>query len=307
MMSQSETDLLKSSAVIILNHDTADLVYDLAMKIVKEIPISIIIIDNSLHDEQSKILKSIQERYSNVTLRILSANYGYSHGNNAGIEIARNSGKKFAIICNPDIAIEESKIAEVFLSLLRKTSLENIILAGPAIINENSKLNRYQSPKYRPRFFWLFTYNIFYPLSYLIGKVFRNLVISRGRRERRVFMVQGSFFALDIEKMGKIGFFPEKVFLTHEEEIIGLNILETPFRVIFDPSIHVFHNHSASFSKNSLTFQEEKFKEGFNRMVDTMKLSEIERNLLVKTMKWRLFIARIGKHMLIKRRKEAEK
>ena len=42
-------------------------------------------------------------------------------------------------------------------------------------------------------------------------------------------------------------------------------------------------------------------------MVDTMKLSEIERNLLVKTMKWRLFIARIGKHMLIKRRKEAEK
>ncbi len=307
MMSQSEIDLLKSSAVIILNHNTADLVCNLVMKIIKEITISIIIIDNSLHDEQSRILKSMQERYSNVTLRILSANSGYSQGNNKGIEIAKSNGKKFAIICNPDIAIEENKIAEVFLCLLRKASLENIIVAGPAIINRDSILNGYQSPKYRPRFFWLFIYNTFYPLSYLIGKLFRNLVLSTSRRERKVFMVQGSFFALDIEKMGKIGFLPEEVFLTHEEEIIGLKILETAFRVIFDPSIHVFHNHSASFSKNSLTFQEEKFKEGFYRMVDTMKLSEMKRNLLVKTLKWRLLLVRIGKHMFSKTIKEAEK
>lgn len=303
MMSQSEIDLLRSSAVIILNHNTADLVCNLVMKIMKEIPISIIIIDNSLSDEQARTLKSLQDRYSNVILQILNVNLGYSQGNNLGIEIAKKDGKKYAIVCNPDIDIEENRIEEVLICLLRKISPENTIVVGPAIINRNSILNRYQSPKYRPRFFWLFIYNIFYPLSYLIGKFFRKLILSTSRRERKVFMVQGSFFALDIQKMERIALFPERVFLTHEEEIIGLNILDTPFEVIFDPTIHVFHNHSASFSKNSLAFQEERFKEGFHQMVDTMKLSKIKRTLLVKTLKWRLILARFGKHMVIQKTK----
>ncbi len=72
--------------------------------------IEIIVIDNS-NDDQFK--KKIETKYKNVKCILSKKNLGMGGGNNLGIE---NVNKDFALILNPDVALENNSLNEIFIA-----------------------------------------------------------------------------------------------------------------------------------------------------------------------------------------------
>jgi N-acetylglucosaminyl-diphospho-decaprenol L-rhamnosyltransferase len=105
------------TSIITVNYRVAHLIKDLVESIEKCPPPDsweLIIVDNSLDNEQASELKKLEEGRSNLKVIISDKNLGFSGGNNLGISKAEG---EYLVFLNPDIVVRENCIGELVMYL----------------------------------------------------------------------------------------------------------------------------------------------------------------------------------------------
>ncbi|MBI2595561.1 glycosyltransferase [Candidatus Daviesbacteria bacterium] len=116
----------------------------------------IIIVDNGSRDGSRKILKKIQEKYTNVQLINLTKNYGFAAGNNYGIRKAQG---KYIALLNNDCFVDRNWLKELVKVAEKKNNLFAIssrILLYPNFFYVNFK----NSIKFQENSFYLVKSNL---------------------------------------------------------------------------------------------------------------------------------------------------
>ena len=121
-------------SVIIVSYKSDHVIENCINSIDSEI--EIVVIDNS---NNIQLKKKIETKYRNVKCILSKENLGMGGGNNLGI---KNVDKDFALILNPDVALEKNSMNEIFIEskniddfgiiapILSKDKYPNYILKG---------------------------------------------------------------------------------------------------------------------------------------------------------------------------------
>ena len=179
----------------------------------------------------------------------LDNNYGYAKGNNFGLKLAFELGCKYAVISNNDVMLEIPVIDQLLQCI--KMS-ENAAVIGPKILGIH---NEQQGPYERLTLYHYFFYPVFFPLSWPVDKV-RKMVMHSDDLEAKgcgrikyPYRVMGSFMLVDLEVIGKIGWFDENTFLYAEESILAEKLLKQGYRMAYTDSVYVRHVHGSPTKK----------------------------------------------------------
>jgi N-acetylglucosaminyl-diphospho-decaprenol L-rhamnosyltransferase len=211
---------------------------------------NIIIIDNSNNYNYKKIIK---KKYPKIIYITSKKNLGYGAANNLGIAKSKNTN---VLILNPDAIITKNNytMLENYIN-----NIKNYGILLPLIKNKNSeiifkkKINKPQIANYKD-----------------IGKGY----------------VSGCAMLINKEKLKKIGFFDEKIFLYKEETDLIKRCSDSNIKVYMLPRCHVRHIGTSSHN-NSLNFEMELsrnwhwmwsnfyfYKKNFNFLYAVIKMSK---------------------------------
>ena len=168
--------------------------------------IEIIVIDNS-NDDQFK--KKIETKYKNVKCILSKKNLGMGGGNNLGIE---NVNKDFALILNPDVALENNSLNEIFIA---SKEIDKFGIIAPISIKDE------------------------YP----------NYILKKGKnfdpeKPFKVKSVDGYAMLLNLKQLKKIdnfNFFDENFFLYLENEDLCKRLIEKNEDIYIIPKSKINH------------------------------------------------------------------
>jgi len=168
--------------------------------------IEIIVIDNSNNDQ---FKKKIETKYKNVKCILSKENLGMGAGNNLGI---KNVNKDFALILNPDVALENSSLNEIFIA---SKEVDNFGIIAPISIKDE------------------------YP----------NYILKKGHnfdpeKPFKVKSVDGYAMLLNLKKLKKLNdfdFFDENFFLYLENEDLCKRLLENNENIYIFPKSKIHH------------------------------------------------------------------
>ena len=168
--------------------------------------IEIVVIDNS-NNEQFK--KKIETKYKNVKCILSKENLGMGAGNNLGI---KNVDKDFALILNPDVALEKNSMKEIFISSKRIDEF--------GIIAPISSKDEY--PNY----------------------ILKNDHNFESEKPFKVKSVDGYAMLLNLKRLKKIddfNFFDENFFLYLENEDLCKRLIEKNENIYISPKSKIHH------------------------------------------------------------------
>ena len=168
--------------------------------------IEIIVIDNSNNDQ---FKKKIETKYKNVKCILSKENLGMGAGNNFGI---KNVNKDFALILNPDVALEKSCLNEIFIA---SKEVDNFGIIAPISIKNE------------------------YP----------NYILKKGHnfdpeKPFKVKSVDGYAMLLNLKKLKKkndFNFFDENFFLYLENEDLCKRLTENNENIYIFPKSKIHH------------------------------------------------------------------
>ena len=168
--------------------------------------IEIIVIDNSNNDQ---FKKKIETKYKNVKCILSKENLGMGAGNNYGI---KNVNKDFALILNPDVALEKSCLNEIFIA---SKEVDNFGIIAPISIKNE------------------------YP----------NYILKKGHnfdpeKPFKVKSVDGYAMLLNLKKLKKkndFNFFDENFFLYLENEDLCKRLTENNENIYIFPKSKIHH------------------------------------------------------------------
>jgi len=236
--------------IIILNYNTYYETIKCIESIIKTIDISTIriyIIDNASQNDSLKILNEKYSLKPFIKIIISKINGGYSSGNNIGIDACLADGINYAIISNNDVIFTENAIQDMY-DFISRTN--NVIVVGPRIIDLNSNYQKSITLKKQ---------------SY-IGFLFQNSFFESKIKELstsnpfEVYTVSGCCFVADLKKFKEIGAFDKSTFLYNEENILGVQIEKSYYKVIYFPKTTVIHAHGGTTGKNNMLINTEFMK-----------------------------------------------
>lgn len=231
------------NALVVLNYNDYETTASFLNKI-KDYKILdlIVVVDNNSTDNSYKELLKIK----NGKIDIIKAfkNGGYGYGNNIGIKHAiEKLGSCNIIVSNPDIVVKENVIKKLFKDLNKDNKYA---IVGP-VINTHGKISR----------------------AFKITNGFEEMIISIPKigtklKEKiiaykdsyykeelnEVDCVSGCFFAFKSDVFEKINFYDEGLFLYYEEMVISKKVKELGYKVMFDNTVEIIHNHSVTIDKN---------------------------------------------------------
>ena len=168
--------------------------------------IEIIVIDNSNNDQ---FKKKIETKYKNVKCILSKENLGMGAGNNLGI---KNVNKDFALILNPDVALENNSMNEIFVA---SKEVDNFGIVAPISIKDE------------------------YP----------NYILKKGHnfdpeKPFKVKSVDGYAMLLNLKKLKKLNdfnFFDENFFLYLENEDLCKRLIENNENIYIFPKSKIHH------------------------------------------------------------------
>ncbi len=173
----------------------------------------VIVVENS-SDEKFK--DNLEQKYPNIECILTNSNLGYAKGNNLGLSRVKT---KFALILNPDAALEENTIKNFFSS---SKKIKNFSMLGPAKQNEFSQIDDNQDKE-----------DIF-----------------------EVDKLKGFAIFLNMEQFKEIGFFDENFFIYLEEIDLCKRLKEKNKKIFLDKNIVIHHLGGSSHNK-SIDFEME--------------------------------------------------
>ncbi|EOH86872.1 hypothetical protein UAS_01334 [Enterococcus asini ATCC 700915] len=188
------------------------------------------------HSESAYVEKLKSFKFANIIEG--SENTGFGHGHN---EILLHQRGKYALICNPDIVIEEADL-QVLLQKIEETP--NTVAAFPSVYNSDG------TPQYliRKRLA-VFDYLLRFLPSKTLKRIFekrlsdfecRNL---SNTEDTAIKMGSGCLMLVDLEKYKKIGGFDERFFMYFEDNDLCLRLASDGDSLLYVPSAKIVHHY----------------------------------------------------------------
>lgn len=239
-------------AMIVLNYNSCILTVNAVNHLLSfNSELQVIIVDNSSTDNSKKILTSEYIGISNVHLIFNDNNLGYAHGNNIGIEYARNlENIKYIGIMNPDVLADISVIEE----LVKVLNIHNDIGLITTAVYYNGKYFIPNQCAWRiPQIIDMLTLGTF------IGYISVHFLSRFGYKsntqgyyfpeyysnKKLVFVdvVQGCFFMGKLDTFLVIDKLDEHTFLYYEENILAAKIRKLGKNNAVLTKHYIQHNH----------------------------------------------------------------
>lgn len=263
---------------IVLNYNTYDDTMNFVKSVeknVKKTEYEIIIVDNHSSDNSGNLLKKEFENNKNITVILNNDNYGFSKGNNIGIEYGVKELKcDFIVMTNSDTCIIQNDFCENIVSEYEK-SFAAII--GPEVNNPDGN---FQFPVYPESHInikklkkLVFALRVHLFLNKIgLDNVCSNLLKLVKKEKKTVFenrrkedvILHGSciiftpkYFTADL-----IGI-PEKTKFYCEEQFIYLYAKKNNFKIVYNPQIKILHKingATANTYKNNKSKMEFKYQ-----------------------------------------------
>ena len=237
--------------IVILNYKTWQLTVACVNSIRKtyQSKYRIYIVDNASPNESYEKLYELYKNDKNVECILAEANGGFAKGNNLGVKACVKDGIQYAVITNNDIIFQEG-----CLEGLEKTVVDNVnaVMVAPKILDVNQ---RFITPPWKRRQSLLQYLNIADAREHIFRE--EELV-----GIKKVYMVSGCCFLIDVNKFSKMGAFDENTFLYNEEGILAMQAEENRFDILYNGEVSVIHNHGASTDKGTLSSDVEIMRSG---------------------------------------------
>ncbi len=178
----------------------------------------ILVLDNHSGDD----LSGLEKKYPAVRFYYSDKNGGFGAEHNF---LAQKSEGEYILILNPDIKIVQPNTT---VRLIKLAGEAGAAVVGPKLINEKGQQHWDHGELGKN------------PIKNKLGLSYWKVRKNRGE----VAWVSGAVFLVRRGEFEKIGGFDEKFFLYKEEEDLCLRLRQTGLKVIYDPSIEVFHHGS---------------------------------------------------------------
>ena len=231
-------------SIIIVNHNSLDLLSDCLRTLhefTKDVSFEVIIVDNNTTEGN---IDDIVNPYPKVTLIKNDSNRGFGPANNQGLEIA---GGEYILFLNNDTKFIENSVKIVLDFVLTRN--EDIII-GPKLLNSDFSLQRstYKFPSPWETFCSnLFLYLIF-PKSRLFSKF--HLMNNQITHVSETDVVIGAFLFCKFSLLKKLGGFDEKFYFYSEETDLCYRLKKGGGKILYFPDTSVLHVKAATVNKN---------------------------------------------------------
>lgn len=194
----------------------------------------ILVVDNGSKDESPEL---IRKKYPEVNLITNPNNRGFARANNQGIQASRGD---YVLLLNTDTAVPPGTLPAL-LKILK--SDEGIGAVGPLLYSNE---DRYQvSFGYKVDFFQEMLKRSL--LNYIWKKRLRSI-----SRNIAVRWLSGACLLIRKASLEEVRFFDENFFLYFEDIDLCYRLRKKKYRLIFTPSVKVYHKGGGSSVAESL-------------------------------------------------------
>lgn len=268
------------NAIMILNYNDYETTNSFVNLILSYKPLDLIlIVDNKSTDNSYEKLKHFKD--DRIKVISTKSNLGYAYGNNYGLNyLDTNYNIDNVIISNPDIAVSEASIVNIFEYLDKSNS---IACVSGKISNSNGELAK--------NFAWkLPTYGMLLSsTSLIVYKIFEKLLnysFYYNENEYKdyqlvnVDVISGCFFGTKMKSIRDVGFFDESTFLFGEENILFFKFKEKGYKNTILMNENIVHHHGVSINKsikNEVARQNILLKSNMVYLNDYLKIGCIRR------------------------------
>lgn len=230
----------------------------------KDMEYEVIIVDNDSKDNTRLIVKSIEEKYSNIKL-INSKNRGFNAGNNIGI---KNSSGEFIALLNPDTILLNNAF-KIIINNMRK--YKKIGPCGATLYDYNKNLTM--------------SHGVFPTVKETILRSARlrdykkYYLADTSVKVMKVDFPSGADFVFRREIIKDIGLMDEKYFLYFDETDYALRCKKFGFKSYLFTEAKIIHVQGKS-TEGVSEFSREQFQKSFIRYLNK-NTSRIERYLII--------------------------
>lgn len=205
----------------------------------------IYIVDNNSPIKIPEYLKAIVNENNFITFIENKINGGYNAGNNVGILRAIKDGCKEILVSNSDIVFKKNSITNMKSYLDQN---ENVGIVGPKIYLPNNKIqmiNMGTRTGLKEKYMYLLKKT---PFSFFVKDFLNKYCALRNdlKTPFKVHAVSGCCFMISHKCVKDIAPFDEKVFLYHEEVILGELMEKKGFDTYYLTNSEVVHEHGQS-------------------------------------------------------------
>ena len=227
--------------IVILNYktfnDTVNCVESI-LKVIGNIQYTVYIVDNMSPDGSFERLSAEYGGRENIRVIPSGKNGGFSYGNNVGFRAAISDGCDKILCTNSDVEFKQNSIDIMIKDL---DEIADCAVVGPKVYcgdgsvqNANKGvLNAFRFFMRRKPFSWFDWFGVEKRYSYLNYKYDAPIYIDG--------MVSGCCFMIRSSVLAEIGFLDERVFLYHEENILGAKLHKAGYKVRLNPQSEVIH------------------------------------------------------------------
>ncbi|MBR2658327.1 glycosyltransferase [Candidatus Saccharibacteria bacterium] len=261
----------------------------------------IIIIDNASKNGSGEAIKAKYSDDANIEVVLNNQNYGFARGNNIGIRIAKEKfNPDFVILCNNDTKIIDDDFLE---KVSREYAESGYAVLGPSELLSNG--NYYCPVKDIPtyhetkKFIRSLEFRIRHTRLFLYVDFFKKIIkkiVTFGRRDMKTtcgkkqygIVLHGAFLVLSRKYLENFDGLDERTFLYGEEALLALSLRKRGLVSVYDPSIHILHNHHSA--TNHLTMSTvERVRKRAKYELDSAKilLGELEAEMMAKSQRKR--------------------
>lgn len=250
----------KYVVILLVYQNVTDLI-ECIKSVQKEIESCKIIVVNAFYDEKSynSIKKAADENQCDF---INIENKGYSYGNNAGIQFAKEHYIfEYAIISNPDIIVK--KFDDSHISGFDAIAPKIVTVSGkhqnPMIVRENRIAEYFIYLGFKKK------RKLFLFLGIGINKVIRIcyqwLVPLKKKDCYPIYAAHGSFVILNRNVLDKLkSVYDEKLFLFAEESVLAHKMKSNSLRTCYTNKIEVLHKEDGSIKLSDFSVNDEMAK-----------------------------------------------
>ena len=198
----------------------------------------VIVVDNCSPDGSYETLREAYAGVRGVEVIQTGANRGYSAGNNFGIRYAlRHYDFDTVAIMNPDVVIPQASVLDNLVDLLWAN--DDVLAVGGQPINHLEGDSPWPSGWDLPT-----DREVVLNHSILCNAQMRDSGREVAPGIFQVDCVVGCFFVAKAAEFAKLGLFDENVFLSNEENILGMKCRQAGLRQLVDKRQVYDHNHA---------------------------------------------------------------
>jgi GT2 family glycosyltransferase len=238
------------------NKDTARLVASLS-HLLGSHQIHMVVVNNATSKETRRYLDSLAQEYGDLEICHNPVNTGYFGGFNYGLEAVLSRNPEWIVFCNADIIFTDP---EFFERLARLKVAEDVIALAPSIMmrggrNQNPFLFKRMTKRREMMYRFFFSCYPIYLLAGMANDVVKLVSGGRGRKPgslpkspTQIYAPHGACFILNRRYFDVYPCLDDALLLWGEEPILAESIRKMQGRVLFIPSLEVFHNQSGGIA-----------------------------------------------------------